>query len=558
VILRALHAALRLLDHRKIRDFEAARRNPERAQALRLRRFLEANGPSAYGRAHGYARIHSVRAFQEQVPILQAEALAPWVARIAAGEPCILTRAPVRALEPTSGTTGGDRLIPFTDAFLAEMQGALAPWMADLFRARPALRGLRQYWSLSPATGPRRHTPGGIPVGIEDDTEYLGPLGKAALRRVMAVPGTLARTRDLDAWRRLTLLHLLKAEDLGLISVWSPSFLTLLMEALEGELPDYLDALPAPRARSIRMALDARGRLTGEALWPRLQVVSCWAHGPAARQIPALEAYFPRTPNQGKGLLATEGVVSFPLWEEAHRGSVAAATSHFLEFVDLQTPGATPRLLHELEADALYTPLLTTGGGLARYALRDALRCTGHQGQLPLLSFEGKLDGVSDRAGEKLAPTRVEAALEAAAQALRLSLRFALLAPGEGDPPGYLLFVESEADDEALLRLAHALDQALSADHHYGHCRALGQLAPITPRRVHDGWATFQRVRIASGMRPGQIKPASLDSGSGWGEAFQTSTRGRDAAASQGIMGSGPSLASPASLRSLASIQERK
>ncbi len=520
MILRAIHAGLRLMDRGKVRAFEEGRRNPERAQALRLRRFLEANAPTAYGRAHGYASIRSVRDFQARVPVLTAEALAPWVARIAAGAPRILTTAPVRILERTSGTTGGDRLIPFTGPFLSEMRGALASWMGDLFRARPELRGLRQYWSISPATGPRQRTPGGLPIGMEDDTEYLGPLGRAALGRVMAVPGTLARTGSLDEWRRLTLVHLLAAEDLGLISVWSPSFLTLLMEALERELPGHLRALPPRRARAIEAALDTHGRLTGGALWPRLQVVSCWADGPAARQLPALEAYFPHIPIQGKGLLATEGVVTFPLWNEGPRGGVAAATSHFLEFIDLDTPGATPRLVHELEAGASYTPLLTTGAGLARYALRDALRCTGHSGALPLLRFEGKLDGVSDRAGEKLAPARVEAALEGAARALGVPLSFALLAPDDSEPPRYLLFVESPSGDAMLGRLAEALDRELASDHHYGYCRALGQLGPVASRRVAGGWATYVRVCTDRGMRPGDVKPASLDRWTGWGEAF--------------------------------------
>ena len=76
MILRAIHAALRLADRGKVRAFAEACRNPEPAQALRLRRFLEANASTAYGRAHDYASIRSVRDFQAQMPVLTPEALA--------------------------------------------------------------------------------------------------------------------------------------------------------------------------------------------------------------------------------------------------------------------------------------------------------------------------------------------------------------------------------------------------------------------------------------------------------------------------------------------------
>lgn len=520
MILRAVHAGMRLLDRPQVRAFERALRSPADAQARRLRALLRENAPTAFGTAHGFARIHSARAFQERVPVMDAEALAPWVARIAAGEARVLTAAPTRMLERTGGTTGGDKLVPYTEPFLRELRSALAPWISDLVRALPALRGLRQYWSLSPAARPAERTAGGLPVGFEDDTEYLSPLSRAAMRRMMAVPGTVARVREVEEWRRRTLLHLLAAEDLGLVSVWSPSFLTVLMQALERELPELLSALPRRRADGIRRRLDAAGSLVGEALWPRLQVISCWADGPAARQLPGLRAYFPDTPVQGKGLLATEGVVSFPLWVARERGAVAAANSHFLEFLDLDAPAAVPRLLHELRAGGAYSPLLTTGGGLSRYHLKDVVRCTGHLGAVPLLRFEGKLDRVSDLAGEKLVAARVEAVLARVAAALGVPLSFALLAPEEEDPPRYVLFAESSADDGALQRLAAELEAALREDHHYGYCRDLGQLGPISLQRVRGGWETYQRIVAASGAKLGDVKPPGLDPATGWRERF--------------------------------------
>ena len=47
-------------------------------------------------------------------------------------------------------------------------------------------------------------------------------------------------------------------------------------------------------------------------LWPRLRVVSCWDQGRARAEADTIRRWFPRARVQGKGLLATEGVVSVP------------------------------------------------------------------------------------------------------------------------------------------------------------------------------------------------------------------------------------------------------
>src|SRR5262249_5236390 len=145
----------------------------------------------------------------------------------------VLTREPVTLLEPTSGSVRGEKLIPYTASLRRQFQRALAVWIADLFRHRPALRRGRAYWSLSPALGPPRRSAGGIPIGFDDDTAYLGTLERCAVQRLLVVPPGVARLADMDAFRYATLLGLLRAEDLALISVWNPTFLTALFAPLE-------------------------------------------------------------------------------------------------------------------------------------------------------------------------------------------------------------------------------------------------------------------------------------------------------------------------------------
>jgi hypothetical protein len=262
------------------------------------------------------------------VPIRNFEAHRPWVEQAAAGQPGVLTSETVRAFEPTSGSTAANKLIPVTDALLQEFRAALYPWIFDIYRTWPALRGLRAYWSISPLARPLEQTQGGIPIGLPNDAAYFGIASRVALAAQLAVPPSVAEVRDIDACRYLSALHLLRADDLGLISVWSPTFLLALLDFMARHLeslgrdlhdgtcaiqPDAVRARPRPdRARLLASALEP------QRLWPRLALLSCWTSAGAASSADEVRARFPGVAMQGKGLLATEGVVSIPWGRHLH------------------------------------------------------------------------------------------------------------------------------------------------------------------------------------------------------------------------------------------------
>ena len=516
MILRGIQAGYRLSLRPARRRFERALGDCEGAQTARLRGLIAANADTAYGRAHGFGSIASLREWQDRVPLVPYDDLQPWIHRIAAGEQGVLTREPVRIFERTGGSTAANKLVPYTSSLLAEFAAATGPWLYDLYDSIPALSGTTSYWSISPATRQAESTPGGIPIGFGDDTGYFGPLERMALRRMLAVPPEVARTADMEAWAEATVRHLVAAEDLGLISVWHPSFFVLLMRRIESGLERLLDVVPARRAAAVRMRL--RGQTLGEALWPRLAVVSCWADAAAADSLPELAGYLPHARIQPKGLLATEGVISFPLQVDGQAVNVAAVAGHFLEFIDLQHPAARPLPAHALRPDGEYAPVLSTGGGLYRYRLGDAIRCTGFHGQAPLLRFEGRIDQVSDLRGEKLNPRMVGAAIRAAQTATGAALAFSLLAPAGGDPPHYRLYAEP-AGAMVPEMVAGAIEAALGENHGYRYARLLGQLGPVVCVPVSDGAARYLKAR-AAGQRVGDIKPAHLDSSRDWARVF--------------------------------------
>src|SRR5688500_8241462 len=91
-----------------------ALKRPGEMQRGLLRQCLVQNAASAYGKAHGFAEIRSYEEFARRVPIVDYSDIEPWIDRTKRGEQRVLTTEPVSHLIPTSGSTGGRKLIPFT------------------------------------------------------------------------------------------------------------------------------------------------------------------------------------------------------------------------------------------------------------------------------------------------------------------------------------------------------------------------------------------------------------------------------------------------------------
>src|SRR5581483_2585239 len=100
----------------------------------------------------------------------------------------------------------------------------------DLYRRRPAVAAGRAYWSVTPALPADDDS--AVPVGFDDDAAYLGGARRRLVAAVLAAPSEVRLIADAEAFRYVTLLCLLRQPELRLISVWHPSYLSLLLDAL--------------------------------------------------------------------------------------------------------------------------------------------------------------------------------------------------------------------------------------------------------------------------------------------------------------------------------------
>jgi hypothetical protein len=510
--------------------FHHALEHPAETQSAILRQLLSRHADTAYGRAHRFSDIRGYAEFHRRVPLVDYEDLEPWIERIRAGEPAVLTSDPVRRLLPTGGSSGARKLIPFTAGLQQEFNRAIGPWMLDLFRQYPSLLTGPAYWSITPAIPDEPVEHPTVPIGFDNDSRYLGGLRHRLVDSILAVPSALRLVKDTDMFRYLTLLCLIRSRDLRLISVWHPSFLTLLLDALPekwehllndlktdgcsraASLPDSvlaslkLRALP-DRANDLRTANPHQP----ETIWPELQLISCWGDGGAGPTCDELRERFPRATIQPKGLLATEAFMTLPFASQ----HPLAVRSHFFEFLDDR--GQT-HLTEDLIQGETYEVVVTTGGGLWRYRMRDRVEVSGFVKRTPSLRFIGRAGNVCDCCGEKLSEAFVTRVLSRLIAALPVRPRFVLLAPDRGDAGGfYTLHVEGTVP----MNFARLLDEALRQNPQYAWCRDLGQLREPRLFKIHEGGhESFITREMSHGRRMGDVKPTFLSHRDGWRHYF--------------------------------------
>lgn len=433
-----------------------------RDQPAWLDAVLARNAPTAYLRHFGSPT--SLQAFRESIPATTHDALAPWLDRVAGGEPDVLFVGRPCAYECTGGSSGGSKLIPYTTEGLEAFEAALAPWLAGAV-SRFSVSG-SVYLATSPATRPARQI-GDTPLGLPDGA-YLGARWGEWAAEHSAVPLDVARETSVAVWRARTVASLAAAQDLEMISVWSPTFLLRL-----------LNDLPDPRE-----------------IWPRLKLVSCWTAGASRGPAAELRARLPHAHLQPKGLMSTECVVTVP----DARDRPALNAHGFFEF----ERHSEMLLADELEEGGQYEVIATTASGLYRYRTGDLVLCTGFaDAATPVLEFQGRTGIVSDLVGEKLVEAFAQDALDVVP-----GWTFLTVQPGG---TGYVVVTEAGMPVDLA-----TIDARLKRNPQYAYAALLNQLKPLVHRPVERLYDRFVNFRLAQGARLADIKLLALIPEAGW------------------------------------------
>ncbi|WP_392340396.1 GH3 auxin-responsive promoter family protein [Moritella marina] len=519
VVHKLTHKVASNLSLHGYKQFCTALAHPQAVQREKLSALLKVIVPSVSGKKYNLSTSLFYEEFIRKVPITEYEDWAEQIEKARSGSSQELSVETNERFQPTSGSTSKIKWIPYTQSFLNELDAAISPWMVDMYKGNPGMLKGTHYWSLSWVPTELRRT---ISGAVNDDLKLLPWWKRVFTGLTSSVPEGVSLAETSEDSQFATLCYLLADKSLTFLSVWSPTFaLTLFDNIIKhklelvsvlatgkwGNRATALPGLKCPKSQHVaEMLLQWKGSISGELLqqiWPKLALVSAWDTSSSMTWANKLKNLLPQGEFQGKGLWATEGVVSIPFQGQYP----LAICSHFYEFIDLDTEEVFPAW--QLKQDQIVRPVLTTGSGLLRYAMKDKLRVSGFLQDCPCFEFLGRLDGI-DLVGEKMSPEIALEVMHSAEQNPRLTAitMFAMPVNSENEKPFYLLLCEpnSHISELEMQQIAANAEAELQACFHYQLARDLGQLDTLKVCCSQNARELYYSRCEARGMVVGNIK----------------------------------------------------
>lgn len=523
---------------RHARGFDQHCREPLETQQELLRRILQINASTQFGKDYGFSSSRTIEDFQKHVPPSSYDQHEPYIRRETRGEKRQLTVDATCLFATTSGTTGVPKFIPITATSKRDKSTAMRLWLYHASYAHPEMFDGQILAVVSPEI--EGQTESGIPYGAESGHAYRNM--PAVMKAVYAIPYEVFAEKDYES-KYYSILRIAAEKSISSIGTCNPSTILLLCKKLEdhqeqiirdirdgtlradidisSEARQVVESSLAPnpdRARELEGHLSREGRLIPRDIWPGLALIGCWKGGSVGLYLREFKHYFnPETPIRDWGYLASEIRGSVPIADEGC-GGVLSIETNFYEFVhedESDSDNPTYLTVDQLELDQRYFIYPTTTGGLYRYEMNDLVKVSGFHENTPIIEFIQKGKGVSSLTGEKLYESQVCAAVQQSNSVIPDGFEFIVATPEWGDPPRYVFLVEEEAKTfpESQWRdWITNVDQHLQKENEeYRTKRKSLRLAPPAVKRVAEQeYMRYREKRVSEGAPDGQFKMLKL------------------------------------------------
>ncbi|MGH1518908.1 GH3 auxin-responsive promoter family protein [Chryseobacterium sp. JK1] len=425
-----------------VQKAEEFKKNAEKNQEDLLLSLVGTAQKTLFGREHDFENIHSVKEFQERVPIADYEDLKPYIERVKKGQANILWTETPEYFAKTSGTTSGSKYIPISKEGMpfqiAGAQSALFHYISKKGNA-DFVNGKMIFLQGSPEL-----------------KEVFG-IKTGRLSGIVAhhIPNYLQKNR-LPSW------------ETNIMEDWEAK-VDKIIEETEKENMTLISGIPPWLIMYFEKLTEKHGKKIKQ-LFPNLQlIVTGGVNYEPYRD--KMEDLLGGTVDIIQTFPASEGFFAFQ--DDYTKEGLLLLTNHgiFYEFIALEEygkPDAKRLTLKDIELNKDYALILTTNSGLWAYSIGDVVRFINKNPYRVLVS--GRTKHFTSAFGEHVIAFEVEEAMKATLEKYPAQITEFHLAPqvnpGEGLPYHEWL-IEFEKEPESLELFTNELDDQLRARNTY-------------------------------------------------------------------------------------------
>ncbi len=510
--------------------------DPMHTQFSFLKKLIEENADTEFGKEHHFKKINSYEDYCRLVPIQSYESLSPYFTKQDKLKEFSINSQQPFMYAVTSGTTGASKLIPILDKTVKQNKKHQKLFTYIQYRDNPGTFSGKMLGIVSPAI--EGYTEPGTPFGSVSGVLYKNM--PSIMKSKYVLPFEIFSIENYDLKYQLILRIALSHKDITYFVTANPSTLLLLNKILnedisvlaneieQGDFREY-ETLPKSiqtfitknlkpnpdRANELRQLILNKKEITFADVWPQLQTVVTWTGGSCGIAIDAVKQKLPAiTKVIELGYMATEVRGTITIDAEKNLG-LPTIQDNFFEFVerdDWENEKHNFITIDQLSKNKEYYIFITTNSGLYRYFINDIVRVNGKIENTPTIQFIQKGKGVTSITGEKLYECQVIESMKLTEKEFNFSNIFYMML-ADNVHSNYELFIETpENYDPPLEAIRDYIETCLcKLNIEYQSKLASGRLKPLSLHHIKSGTReSFKKFYIEKGQKESQFKIVAL------------------------------------------------
>lgn len=454
-----------------------------------LYKILKANYNSEIGIKLKFKDIKSREDLKKQVPLTEYAYYENYIRRMADGEKNILTSKNIEYFGHTSGTTGKQKLIPFT-----KTSGRIASKYMALLMNKFSYDNFKENWNYGKGLMiadivMTTYTKGGIPICSATSC------GMNAIRHMLPYlytsPIEVMKIKDKESALYLHLLFALKETRLLYINGIFISSILDLFRVLESRHKDLvrdvrrghinsnlnideytrkkLNKLLSPsasRADKLEEEFEKGFKGISRRIWPSLAYIATVTGANFSIYDDKVNYYTDSLPIYSPAYASTEAMIGINPYANKIRYVIIPDTA-FYEFIPVREESNDSQhtlCLEELKIAERYEIVITNYSGLYRYRMGDVIKVVGFYNNCPEVEFLYRKSQVLNMVPEKTNEEHLTNAIRGTTKKLNLSLVDYTTIPDNSITPGrYIFYFEFKNDmpDYNIKLLEETLDSEI-------------------------------------------------------------------------------------------------